>query len=144
MIIVTLGIAVLLAEILYFPWMTFFTLADFDFLRSFDRRVWLFFMAYGDYAFSLIVAVVFVFNTRLRNGLPKSFPGKTLLLIGLILVIMAEMARLLLFVAADADIPTYGAMYALLLKYPGVLLIFLGLIKVLLASRKETGSGSSP
>lgn len=97
----------------------------------------------ANYIPAAVVAVIFVRKAQLRSRLPKEIPGKTPIIIGLILLGVYLVPRLF-----ASTIPGGGPAYAVsmfgpLFIIPADILIVIGVVKVLLAALPRLTKGSA-
>jgi hypothetical protein len=135
--IITLGIAVVIAKLFPFGSQLLGMLLGGMYGAFFAKGspVWFHVvMLLANYIPAAVVAVIFVRQAQLKSRLPKEIPGKNIILIGFILIVLYLVPR---FFASTipGDGPAYVvSIFGLIFIISADILIVVGVVKVLLAA----------
>lgn len=91
-------------------------------------------MLLANYIPAAVVAVIFVWQAQLKSRLPKEIPGKNLILIGFILIVLYLVPRLFASTIPGGGPAYVVSIFGLLFIIPADILIVVGVVKVLLAA----------
>lgn len=135
--IITLGITVLLAKLFPFGSQLLGMLLGGMYGSFFGKASPAWFhaaMLLANYIPAAVIAIIFVRKTQLRNRLPKEIPGKTLILVGLILIVLYLVPRLFASTIQGGGPAFVVSMFGPLFIIPADILIVVGVVKALLAA----------
>ena len=135
--IITLGITVLLAKLFPFGSQLLGMLLGGMYGSFFGKASPAWFhaaMLFANYIPAAVVAIIFVRRTQLKGRLPKDIPGKTPILIGLVLIVLYLVPRLFASTIQGGGPAYVASMFGPFFIIPADIFIVVGVVKALLAA----------